>query len=100
MLDSVVQTEYGYEHACAPKCPLYMCNSMPCIFYLPAVDPSYQASDADYQHLYYIELRAEATLHAKQRAENFMKAAHARGNKQWEVAQYYSQQVSLPRVDC
>ena len=42
----------------------------------------------------YLELRAEAALHAKLRAENFMKAAHARGRKQWEVAQYYAQQVS------
>ena len=41
----------------------------------------------------YIELRAEAALHAKLRAENFMKAAHARGQKQWEVAQYYAHQV-------
>ena len=42
----------------------------------------------------YIELRAEAAIHAKLRAETFMKAAQARGQKQWEVAQYYTQQVN------
>lgn len=57
---------------------------------LPAVN---QAFDED-QQLLYLELRAEAALHAKLRAESFMKAAHARSKKQYEVAQYYAQQVS------
>lgn len=40
----------------------------------------------------YNNLRAEAALHAKLRAENFQKAAHARSKKQWELASYYAQQ--------
>ena len=58
---------------------------------LPAA-AEHQAMDDD--DLLYLELRAEAALHAKLRAENFMKAAHARSKKQYEVAQYYAQQVS------
>ena len=42
----------------------------------------------------YNNLRAEAALHAKLRAENFQKAAHARSKKQWELASYYAQQAS------
>ena len=54
--------------------------------------PSYQ-SLADQPS--YDELRAEAALHAKLRAENFQKAAKARGQKQWEVAQFFAQKVLL-----
>jgi NEDD4-binding protein 2 len=50
--------------------------------------------DEDQHQILYLELRAEAALHAKLRAESFMKAAHARSKKQYEVAQYYAQQVS------
>lgn len=41
----------------------------------------------------YDNLRAEAALHAKLRAESFQKAAKAHGQKQFQLAQYYAQQV-------
>ncbi len=47
----------------------------------------------DYQPSY-DELRAEAALHAKLRAESFQKAAKAHGQKQYSLAQFYAQQVS------
>ena len=53
-----------------------------------------QALDEDQHQILYLELRVEAALHAKLRAESFMKAAHARSKKQYKVAQYYAQQVS------
>ena len=53
-----------------------------------------QELDEDQHQILYLELRAEAALHTKLRAENFMKAAHVRSKKQYEVAQYYAQQVS------
>ena len=59
-----------------------------------SVPTDYQVVDEDKHQPSYIELRAEAALHAKLRAECFMKAAHARSKKQYEVAQYYAQQVS------
>ena len=62
--------------------------------FLVAAASSLQADQQQQQQSSYIELRAEAALHAKLRAENFMKAAHARAKKQWEVALYYAQQVS------
>ena len=54
-------------------------------------------TDQSYQVLQdpsYNDMRAEAALHAKMRAENFQKAAHARTKKQFEVASYYAQLVS------
>ena len=51
--------------------------------------PSHILKDPSYN-----DLRAEAAVHAKLRAENFQKAAHARSKKQFQVAVYYAQQVS------
>ena len=59
-----------------------------------SVPTDHQVVDEDEHQVLYLGLRAEAALHAKLRAENFMKAAHARSKKQYEVAQYYAQQVS------
>jgi len=51
----------------------------------------------DYQQLEgeptYEELRAEAALHAKLRAETFQKAASAHAKKQYDLASFYARQV-------
>ena len=46
----------------------------------------------------YNDLRAEAAIHAKLRAEAFQKAAEARGRKQGELAMHYAQQVYIESV--
>lgn len=57
---------------------------------MPSLDQSYQMlKDPSYD-----DLRAEAALHAKLRAESFQKAAHARSKKQYQLAVYYAQEVS------
>ena len=60
--------------------------------------PSPPFLDQLYQELQeepsYNDMRAEAAVHAKMRAESFQKAAHARTKKQFQVALYYAQQVS------
>ena len=42
----------------------------------------------------YEDIRAEAALHAKLRAQSFQKAAEARSKKQGDLAVFYAQQVS------
>lgn len=43
----------------------------------------------------YEDIRAEAAIHAKLRAESFQKAAEARSKKQGELAMFYAQQVRI-----
>jgi len=45
-------------------------------------------------NLSYEDIRAEAALHAKLRAECFQKAAKAHSSKQGELAVFYAQQVN------
>ena len=45
-------------------------------------------------NLSYEDIRAEAALHAKLRAECFQKAAKAHSNRQGELAVFYAQQVT------
>ena len=67
----------------------------------PQPSPAAARHPSPYQNLdkeqppSYRDLRAEATLHAKLRAEAFQKAAHARSMKQGQIASYYAQQVQL-----
>ncbi len=60
----------------------------------PRPPPDQGSEDMDYEPSY-DELRSEANVHAKLRAENFQKAAQAHGKKQFELAQYYAQLVRV-----
>ena len=50
------------------------------------------------EQLDYDDLRAEAALHARMRAEMFQKAAAARGRKQGELATHYAMQVGTENM--
>lgn len=61
--------------------------------------PPDEESEVDYEPSY-DELRAEASVHAKLRAESFQKAAQAHRQKQFALAQYYAQQVRVRMPVC
>lgn len=75
-------------------------NVFVCADPLPTLDATtlylfFYFAEQDFSGLSYNSLRAEAALHAKLRGESFQKAVHARSKKQYDVASYYAQQVSL-----
>ena len=61
------------------------------MYNLTGINPKQQESWNNPSHE---DIRAEAALHAKLRAESFQKAAEARSKKQGDLAVFYAQQVN------
>lgn len=82
---------YHLLHYTIPLPSLHSLLPLPPSHFLLPLPPSHSLPpEYDYD-----DLRAEAAIHAKLRAEAFQKAAEARSRNEGQVAWHYAQQVNL-----